>query len=145
MQSAQKGTCNRLDAGYCSTVRLLCLLSPLSPLFGTEAAEKFAEVVQKNPDLLFLRQHQARFLYAPLTPCEVERLVSLLKAELEDCANIKLETVEKHLFVRFWSIIQGPSCGIFHLKFYLFHYFFYLYRYLNCQFFYLKIRSLLIT
>ena len=69
-------------------------------IFSTDATDKFIAVLTKNPDLEFVTTHPALFAYVPLTSCEVERLFSLLKINLENCRNIKLETVQKLLFMR---------------------------------------------
>ena len=57
-------------------------------VFGTEAEEKFNSVVQKNPDLQYLREHLASLLYAPITSCEIERLFSVMKVKEVNSANI---------------------------------------------------------
>ena len=69
-------------------------------LYGTSALEKWQSVLAKNPDLNFIRDNCAVFLYGPLTSCAVERLFSILKSKLDNYTNMKSETIYKHLFMQ---------------------------------------------
>ena len=69
-------------------------------VFGTEAEEKFNSVIQKNPDLQYLRENLASLLYAPITSCEIERLFSVMKVKEVNSANISSENLQKLLFIR---------------------------------------------
>ena len=69
-------------------------------LYGTSALEKWQSFLAKNQDLNFIRDNCAVFLYGPLTSCAVERLFSILKSKLDNCTNVKSETIYKHLFMR---------------------------------------------
>ena len=69
-------------------------------VFGTEGEEKFKSVIQKNPDLQYLREHLASLLYAPITSSEIERLFSVMKVKEVNSANISSENLQKLLFIR---------------------------------------------
>ena len=69
-------------------------------VFGTEAEENFNSVIQKNPELQYLRENLASLLYAPITSCEIERLFSVMKVKEVNSANISSENFQKLLFIR---------------------------------------------
>ena len=69
-------------------------------VFGTEAEEKFNSVIQKNPDLQYLRENLASRLSAPITSCEIERLFSVMKVKEVNSANISSENLQKLFFIR---------------------------------------------
>ena len=69
-------------------------------LYGISALGKWQSVLAKNPDLNFIRDNCAVFLYGPLTTCAVERLFSILKSKLDNCTNITNQTIYLHLFMR---------------------------------------------
>ena len=70
-------------------------------VFDSEAVqEKFNSVIQKDPDLQYLRENLASLLFAPITSCEIERLFSVMKVKEVNSANISSENLQKLLFIR---------------------------------------------
>ena len=50
-------------------------------MFGTDAAGKLDLTLEKNPALKIFKESNAKYLYAPLTSCAIERLFSLVRSK----------------------------------------------------------------
>ena len=69
-------------------------------IFGTDAACKLASTLEKNPALKIIKENNAKYLYAPLTSCAIERLFSLVRSKQLNSSKILIKNMENLLFMR---------------------------------------------